>query len=146
MSEAPQNEAQRVERVLTDRLMTGNVTLRVMALTLWLVFAIIYWGIAPWWMIGGPLALHLLAMTGFILQSQAYRRRPLSRPIAVWRRNYILYAGLTGISYGTGGALLVMLPPAEPRLVITTACCSAPRWRPAACTSRAPTWLSPASP
>jgi signal transduction histidine kinase/ActR/RegA family two-component response regulator len=121
MSEAPEDKTQRVERVLTDRLMTGNVTLRVMALGLWLVFAIIYWGIAPWWMIGGPLALHMLAMTGFILQSHAYRRLPLSRPIPVWRRNYILYAGLTGISYGTGGALLVMLPPAEPRLVITTA-------------------------
>ena len=44
--ESPQ-ESQRVERVLTDRLMIGNVTLRVLALSLWAVFAIIYWGVAP---------------------------------------------------------------------------------------------------
>jgi signal transduction histidine kinase/DNA-binding response OmpR family regulator/PAS domain-containing protein len=114
-------DQQRVERVLTDRLMTGNVTLRVLALSLWAVFAIIYRGIAPWWMIGAPLALHILAMSGFILQTLAYRRNPEAHPVAVWRRNYIVYAGLTGISYGAGGALLAMLPPAEPRLVITTA-------------------------
>jgi len=47
-------ENQRVERVLTDRLMTGNFTLRILALSLWAVFAIIYWGVAPWWMIAVP--------------------------------------------------------------------------------------------
>jgi signal transduction histidine kinase/PAS domain-containing protein len=114
-------ENQRVERVLTDRLMTGNVSLRILALSLWAVFAIIYWGIAPWWMIAGPFALHVVAMTGFILQARAYRANPDAHPVATWRRNYILYAALTGISYGAGGALLVMLPPVEPRLVITTA-------------------------
>ena len=114
-------ENQRVERVLTDRLMTGNFSLRILALSLWAVFAIIYWGIAPWWMIAGPFALHVVAMTGFILQARAYRANPGAHPIATWRRNYILYAALTGISYGAGGALLVMLPPVEPRLVITTA-------------------------
>ena len=120
MSEFP-SERQRVERVLTDRLMTGNVTLRVLALSLWAVFAVIYWGVAPWWMLAGPFAVHIAAMAGFILLSRAYRARPESRTIHTWRRDYILYAGLTGISYGAGGAMLVMLPPVEPRLVITTA-------------------------
>ncbi len=115
------NDNQRVERVLTDRLMTGTVTLRVLALSLWAVFAIIYWGVAPWWMVAVPCAVHVAAMTGFILLSLAYRARPESRTIGAWRRNYIIYAGLTGISYGVGGAMLVMLPPVEPRLVITTA-------------------------
>jgi len=115
------NDTQRLERVLTDRLMTGNVALRVLALALWLVFAMIYWGIAPWWMIAGPLAVHMLAMSGFMWLSLSYRARPGSRPIGIWRRDYILYASLTGISYGVGGALLVGLPPAEPRLVVTTA-------------------------
>ncbi|MBS0546385.1 MAG: PAS-domain containing protein [Proteobacteria bacterium] len=115
------NDNQRLERVLTDRLMTGNVALRTLALALWLVFAIVYWDIAPWWMIAGPLALHMLAMGGFMLLTMTYRARPESRPVALWRRDYILYAALTGISYGAGGALLVGLPPAEPRLVVTTA-------------------------
>ena len=115
------NETLRVERVLTDRLMTGNVALRVLALALWLVFALIYWGLAPWWMIAGPLTVHLLAMAGFIRLSLGYRANPESQPIETWRVKYIVYASLTGISYGVGGALLVMLPPAEPRLVVTTA-------------------------
>jgi signal transduction histidine kinase/response regulator of citrate/malate metabolism len=113
-------ESQRVERVLTDRLMGGNVALRVLALSLWAVFAIIYWGVAPWWALAVPFAIHLAAMAGFILQSRAYRSSPEAHPTSVWRRNYILCAGLTGISYGGGGALLVILPPVEPRLVITT--------------------------
>jgi len=95
--------------------------LRLLALTLWLVFAIIYWGIAPWWTLAGPFALHVAAMSGFLLLTRAYRAGPEARPIESWRRSYILYSGLTGISYGLGGALLVMLPPAEPRLVVTTA-------------------------
>ena len=114
-------ENQRVERVLTDRLMTGNFTLRVLALSLWAVFAIIYWGVAPWWMIAAPCALHVAAMSGFILQARAYRANPLARPVGIWRRNYIVYASLTGISYGAGGAMLVMLPAPEARLVITMA-------------------------
>src|SRR5476649_494205 len=111
MNESPvesPSESVRVERVLTDRLMTGNVMLRVLALSLWAVFAIIYWGVASWWMVAVPCAVHVAAMTGFILLSRAYRARPESRTIGAWRRDYILYAGLTGISYGVGGALLVM--------------------------------------
>jgi len=115
----PAIENQRVERVLTDRLMTGNSTLRVLALDLWAVFAFIYWGIAPWWMIAGPLALHVAAMACFVLQARAYRANPEAHPVKTWRRNYILYAGLVGIAFGSGGAMLVMLPPVEPRLVIT---------------------------
>ena len=91
------NDKQRVERVLTDRLMTGTVTLRVLALSLWAVFAIIYWGVAPWWMVAVPCAVHVAAMTGFILLSRAYRIRPESRTIGAWRRDYIFYAGLTGL-------------------------------------------------
>ena len=121
MNEALLDKSQRVERVLTDRLMIGNVALRLLSLALWLVFAIIYWGVAPWWMIAGPAALHMAAMTGFVLQSTAYRARPESRSIAVWRRNYIIYAGLSGVAFGASGALLVTLPPVEPRLVVTLA-------------------------
>ena len=120
MIENPAIEDQRVERVLTDRLMTGNFTLRVLALSLWAVFAIVYWGVAPWWMIAGPLALHVAAMAGFVVQTRAYRADPEAHPIKTWRRNYIVYAGLIGIAFGTGGAMLVMLPPVEQRLVITT--------------------------
>ena len=36
----------------------------------------------------------------------AYRRDPNARSNETWRRLYILYAGLTGIAYGGGGALL----------------------------------------
>ena len=70
------NESQKVERVLTDRLMTGNVALRLLALTLWLVFAIIYWDIAPWWRLAGPFALHVAAMSGFLWLTRAYRADP----------------------------------------------------------------------
>jgi hypothetical protein len=92
------NESLRVERVLTDRLMTGNVALRVLALALWLVFAIIYWGIAPWWLIVGPMTVHLLAMAGFIRLSLGYRAHPESQPIETWRVKYIVSASLTGIA------------------------------------------------
>jgi signal transduction histidine kinase/DNA-binding NarL/FixJ family response regulator len=120
MIENPTIEDQRVERVLTDRLMTGNFTLRLLGLILWAVFAIIYWGIAPWWMIAGPFALHAFAMGGFVVLAHTYRANPEARPIKTWRREYIIYAGLIGIAFGTGGAMLVMLPPLEHRLVITT--------------------------
>jgi signal transduction histidine kinase/DNA-binding NarL/FixJ family response regulator len=111
----------RVERVLTDRLMRGNSTLRVFSLTLWLVLGLVYWNIAPWWMIAAPVALHLVAMAGFVRLTASYRARPAARSAESWRRLYIVCAGLTGVAYGGGGAMLVLLPAIEPRLLTTTA-------------------------
>ena len=114
-------DAARGDRVLTDRLMSANVPLRIFSLVLWLVFAIAYWGIAPWWMIAAPFALHALAMVGFLIVSRAYNLNPTARSIEGWRRLYISCSALTGISYGGGGALLAMLPPDEPRLLVASA-------------------------
>ncbi len=109
----------RVERVLTDRLLKSNNLLRAFALSLWVVFALVYWDIAPWWMIAVPCALHVIAALGFAWTSWAYRARPEARSLESWRWLYISYAGLTGLAYGGGGALLVQLPAIEPRMLVT---------------------------
>ena len=107
----PKPDSARVDRVLTDRLMTSNAVLRFFSLTLWLVFALAYWGVAPWWMIALPLGLHIIAMVGFTSVTRAYAANPDTRSLEGWRRIYICCAALTGIAYGGGGALLASLPP-----------------------------------
>ena len=72
-----------------------------------------------WWTIALPFAVHALATTAFLLLTRAYRRDPDARTPEAWRRRYIGCAALTGIAYGGGAALLVSLPPFEPRLVVT---------------------------
>ena len=116
---APPPDGSRVERVLTDRLLKSNNPLRVFSLGLWAVFGLIYWGIAPWWMIGVPFALHLAAVIGFGWVSYHYRADPEARSIEAWRLLYVCYAALSGFAYGGGGALLVQLPPIEPRMLVT---------------------------
>src|SRR4051794_33902254 len=102
-------DAMRVEHALTDRLMSSSSGLRFLAVALWPIFGLAYRGNAPWWTLAIPLALHLLSIAGFVGLARAYRRDPESRPAETWRRLYILYASLTGLAYGTGGALLVSL-------------------------------------
>ena len=68
----PKPDSARVDRVLTDRLMTSNAVLRFFSLTLWLVFALAYWGVAPWWMIALPLGLHITLPKGW----KTYWRSP----------------------------------------------------------------------
>ncbi len=116
----PKPDSARVDRVLTDRLMTSNAVLRFFSLTLWLVFALAYWGVAPWWMIALPLGLHIVAMVGFTSVTRAYAANPDARSLEGWRRIYICCAALTGIAYGGGGALLASLPPVEPRLLVAS--------------------------
>ena len=113
-----QPDADRVERVLTERLFTGHTTLRLLSLLLWVVFALAYGREAPWWMIAAPAALHVCTILGFIWLSHAYRANPDARSNEGWRRLYIMCAGLTGVAYGGGGALLFNLPFAEPRLLV----------------------------
>jgi signal transduction histidine kinase/DNA-binding NarL/FixJ family response regulator len=108
----------RVDRVLTARLLGGHTPLRLFSLTVWVVFGIAYWGLAPWWMIAGPAALHILAICGFVWLSVAYQRDPNTRPNESWRWLYIGCAAMTGIAYGGGGALLFHLPYPDPRVLI----------------------------
>jgi signal transduction histidine kinase/DNA-binding NarL/FixJ family response regulator len=108
----------RVDRVLTARLLGGHTPLRLFSLTVWVVFGIAYWGVAPWWMIAGPAALHLMAIFGFVWLTWAYPRHPTVRSNEGWRWLYILCAAMTGIAYGGGGALLFHLPYPEPRVLI----------------------------
>jgi signal transduction histidine kinase/DNA-binding NarL/FixJ family response regulator len=118
---ADESDAARVDRALTDRLMTSSGSLRFLALALWPIFGLAYQGHAPWWTLALPLSMHLLSITGFIWLVRAYRREPELRSTETWRRIYILYASLTGLAYGIGGALLVSLPYAEPRLLVAAA-------------------------
>ncbi len=111
----------RLERALTDRLMTSSSSLRFLALALWPIFGLAYGDNAPWWTLALPFSLHLLSITGFVWLARSYRREPQARPSETWRRLYILYASLTGLAYGTGGALLVSLPYGDPRLLVTAA-------------------------
>ena len=111
-------DPERVERVLTARLFGGHTALRLVSLTLWAVFGLAYWEIAPWWMIAAPAALHLLTVLGFIWLPDAYRRDPDARSNEGWRRLYILYAALSGVAYGGGGLLLFGLPYAGPRMLV----------------------------
>ncbi len=111
-------DAVRVERALTDRLMSSGHNLRLLALALWPIFGLAYQGNAPWWTLACPFALHLLSITGFLWLARAYRREPESRATETWRRLYILYASLTGLAYGIGGALLLVQPYGEPRLLV----------------------------
>ena len=108
----------RVDRVLTERLLVRNTPLRLIALLLWAVFGLAYWDIAPWWMIAAPATLHVGTIFGFLGLARARRRDPDARTNEGWRRRYILYAGLTGVAYGGGGALLYSLPYSEPRILV----------------------------
>lgn len=118
---ADQPDSAKIERALTDRLMTSSSGLRFMALAMWPMFGLAYAGHAPWWALGVPFAIHLLSVYGFIWLSIAYKRAPDARSTETWRRLYILYAALTGVSYGLGGAILVSLPYGEPRLLVAAA-------------------------
>jgi signal transduction histidine kinase/CheY-like chemotaxis protein/HPt (histidine-containing phosphotransfer) domain-containing protein len=115
---AERPDAVRVERALTDRLMSSSSGLRFLALTLWPLFGLAYQGNAPWWAMVLPFSLHLLSISGFMWLTRVYHRAPESRPTETWRRLYILYAGLTGLAYGGGGALLISLPYGQPRLLV----------------------------
>jgi len=119
--EAEGADTARVERALTDRLMSSGHSLRLLALALWPIFGLAYRGHAPWWALAFPFALHLLSIIGFLWLARAYHREPESRPTETWRRLYILYASLTGLAYGIGGASLVSLPYGEPRLLVAAA-------------------------
>jgi signal transduction histidine kinase/DNA-binding NarL/FixJ family response regulator len=112
------SDPDRVDRVLTARLLGGHTPLRVFSFSLWIVFGIAYWGIAPWWMIAAPAALHLVAIGGFLWLSWSYPRNPDRRTNEGWRWLYTLCAGLNGIAYGSGGVLLFSLPYAQPRLLV----------------------------
>src|SRR5688572_7814225 len=90
-----QPDAERVDRVLTERLFSGHTTLRLISLLLWVVFALAYGGHAPWWMIAAPAALHVCTILGFIWLSNAHREHPAARSNEGWRRLYILCAGVT---------------------------------------------------
>ena len=108
---------------MTDRLLRTNSTLRMFSLTLWLVLGLVYRDIAPWWTIAGPFALHAFAMAGFIWLTRSYDADPQARALESWRRLYIIFAGMTGAAYGGGGAMLVTLPPLEPRMLVAVALC-----------------------
>ena len=103
---------------MTGQLMTQNVALRLMSPSLWLIFALAYWGVAPWWMIGAPAGLHVLALVNLLWLSRTWRLNPETHQSEGWRRRYILYTALTGIAYGGAGAMLVNLPPVEPRILV----------------------------
>ncbi len=111
-------DRQRVEHTLTDRLMSGSATLRLIALSLWPVFALAYGAAAPWWTIAVPFALHALATLGFLVLPRIYRADPAAHSPEQWRYLYIACSALLGLAYGGGGALLIGLPPIEPRLLV----------------------------
>jgi signal transduction histidine kinase/DNA-binding NarL/FixJ family response regulator len=111
----------RVDRVLTERLLVRHTPLRLISPSLWVVFALAYGGLAPWWMIAAPAALHVGTILSLLWLAHAWRRDPNARSNESWRRLYILYSGLTGLAYGGGGLLLFSLPYAEPRLLVAAA-------------------------
>ncbi|MCW5732528.1 MAG: PAS-domain containing protein [Enhydrobacter sp.] len=115
---AGEPDAARVERALTDRLLSSSSHLRFLALGLWPMFGLAYHDNAPWWALALPFTMHLLSITGFIWLTRAYRSAPAAKPVETWRRLYILYASLTGLAYGIGGGLLVSLPYSPPRLLV----------------------------
>ena len=107
-----------IERGLTDRLQHGTAPLRLLSLTMWPIYWMIYGGDVPWWMLAFPAALHVATTLGMIGMSRAYRRDPQARSIAEWRRLHFLLSLLLGVAYGSGGGLLVTLPPVEPRMAV----------------------------
>ena len=113
------SDNERIERVMTDRLLVANTPLRIVSLGLWGILALMYGGHAPWWMIVGPLTLHASATVGFLLLSRQYRLDPQAYPIEGWRWRYIMLATVTGVAYGGGGALLVGMPYPVERAVVT---------------------------
>jgi signal transduction histidine kinase/FixJ family two-component response regulator len=110
-------DAERIERAMTAGLMTGNL-LRLLALSIWVLFAVAYAGAVPWWMFAAPGALHAVVMVGFLWLAHAYHLNPDTYSTEGWRWRYIVCAGLTGIAYGGGGLLLIVQPPLEPRLFV----------------------------
>ncbi len=107
-----------VERGLADRMQRSNAALRVISLSLWPVFWLLYGGEAPWWMIVFPFLVHAIASVFIVSLSNAYRRNPQALPVAEVNRRYFICVAFIGLSYGAGGGMLVTLPPIEPRLAV----------------------------
>ena len=110
-------DAQRIERAMTDGLMTGN-NLRLLALLIWPMFWMACGDRVAWWAFAVPAAVHVSSMMGFLWLEQLYRRDPDTYETEGWRWRYITLAGLTGLSYGLTGLLLIPLAPPAPRMLV----------------------------
>ncbi|HEY6983438.1 ATP-binding protein, partial [Reyranella sp.] len=110
-------DAERIERAMTDGLMTGN-GLRLLALLIWPMFWMACGDSVPWWAFAVPAAVHISSMMGFLWLERLYRREPDVYETEGWRWRYITLAGLTGLSYGLTGLLLIPEAPSAPRMLV----------------------------
>jgi signal transduction histidine kinase/ActR/RegA family two-component response regulator len=113
----------RIERAMTDALMTGN-NLRLLALAIWGLFWMACGDSAPWWAFAVPAALHISSMMAFIRLERIYRRAPDTYETEGWRWRYIVLAGVTGLSYGLAGLLLVIHSATAPGIFVASILCA----------------------
>jgi signal transduction histidine kinase/DNA-binding response OmpR family regulator len=113
----------RIERAMTDALMTGN-SLRLLALAIWGLFWMACGDSAPWWAFALPAALHISSMMAFIWLERLYRRAPDTYETEGWRWRYIALAGVTGLSYGLTGLLLVIYSATAPGIFVASILCA----------------------
>jgi len=126
----PVHDPQRVERILTDRLMTANIPARVLSLLIWPVFAIAYGDAAAWWMIVVPAVWHALGVAAFLWLARAYQRDPERHTPDEWRHQHRIYAAFAAAAIGVGCAVLVALPPLPARLIVMSAAAIVPALAP----------------
>jgi signal transduction histidine kinase/DNA-binding response OmpR family regulator len=121
--ESRASDDNRIERAMTDALMTGN-NLRLLALTIWGLFWMACGDSAPWWAFAAPAALHISSMMAFIGLERIYRRAPDTYETEGWRWRYIALAGVTGLSYGLAGLLLVIHSATAPGIFVASILCA----------------------
>ncbi|MBN9488128.1 MAG: response regulator [Alphaproteobacteria bacterium] len=107
----------RIERAMTNGLMTGN-NLRLLALLIWPMFWMACGDSASWWAFAVPAALHVSSMMGFLRLERLHRRDPDTYDTPGWRWRYIALAGITGLSYGLTGILLIPQVAQAPRMLV----------------------------
>ena len=110
-----------VDRAMIAKLMRGSTATRLLALTVWPVFALGYADTAPWWAWVVPLAFHVTITLFSIWLARVHDRAPDRYPPAGWLRRYMVVTAFAGGAMGLGGAYLVSLPPTEPRFLVCIA-------------------------
>ena len=124
-------DPERIELVVTERLIALPILPRLIALPIFIgAAAILYAGIAPLWMFAVPAAVYLAAVLGSWRVQAAHARNPRAFGLGGWRWLYAAAAVPTSFANGLMGGLLATLPADQERTLWTFALCLIVGWTP----------------